>query len=187
MDQKTQENLLFENKYIVSVEGAKSYRPSWKNTNKKNKDNKSRQYLLPTIGLGVAAVIFAMAWLTDNPLFTVFGMALAGLYVFRLFAIRNKQVREQVAPEKIYKPVTLTWKRIINFYEDHLDLIDPNESPRFFYADIEKFSETNMYLNLFFKDKAIVRVHTKGFTVGDYETFFAWIREKVRTNEDIME
>ncbi len=181
----TQTTIYFQNEYIISVEnsGALHHQPTKPTPVHEAQPGKAdaRKRIIPVIGLGVAIAILILSFIAAQSLFFTIGLLIGIYYVYRLVRLRSQKPAE--APRAPYIPKKLTWKRMLVFYENSMEQIDPGETLSLSYADLEKCSRSTLFYDLFFRDHTIVRVQLKGFTVGDADSFWEWIQQKVTPPE----
>lgn len=194
MEDHTPNDILFENKYNISENasytgrirpgtGLPTAQPSRVQREPDRKGNAIR-----IIGLIAAVVIIFISFVNAQPFFLFFGILLALIYVFRIFSVKKKEQGddlEAVSLESLRPPST-AWGRTIQF-SDRIRRIDPNDVELYDYRNLVRKSEDSAYCTLFFSDHSVLRVYKKGFTIGTYEDFEAFVDETIEKNRRAAE
>lgn len=176
-------SLLFENKYLVSEEGGAKYHSSLQNDAETPPVRTSGRggAILRVVGLCVSAFIIVIALLMKENLFLFLGLALAAVYVYRIFYTIQRNEKPAAAPPFRPHSAGLVWKRVIRFGET-IEVDDPRCGGSYSYENITHTTENSAYCTLWFSDRSTLRVSKKGFTIGTYEEFLPFIEHTIEQN-----
>lgn len=169
----------FENKYIVSEESGSKYHSSAGETAKLAPKANRRGTIIRVVGLAVSVFIIVIAILLQENLFLLIGLALAGIYIYRIFYFFRKSPAPQVEVEM--KPIELKWQRVIRF-GDCIVVEDPRYGTSHDYEQLIRMTEDPAYCTLWFSDSSTLRVSKNGFTVGTLDEFHIFIENIVEQN-----
>lgn len=195
MENQAPNNILFENKYNISENASYAGRmrpgagkPATLQPSRVRREPDRRGNAIRMIGLVAAIVVIFISLFSGQPLFLFLGLALALVYAFRIFAARKKEQSEDIEAVTIesLRPPSTAWARTIQF-GDRIRRVDPNDVELYDYRNLVRRSEDSAYCTLFFSDHSVLRVNKKGFTIGTYEDFGAFIDETIEKNRRAAE
>lgn len=120
------------------------------------------------------AICTGFVIVTKEPLFVVYTVFCAYQAFARVFVLSHVNYRRLA---KNYN--CENWVRTIEFLDDKLMLSEESFSMTFAYESIEKFTDKDNKICIYFNNKTAVRLYKDAFVTGDWENCKGFLESKI--------